>query len=171
MRTPALHRPRSRPCQPHLRGRRDGPPARHRHERPHGLDREGQQEGNAIKDALGVRVADTRYVLDALSARSQPRYPQAPPFSGMLDLDHVGMFGSSLGGATAAATMLIDRRLERGPRYGRLALPPGERSPASRSRSCSSPQGTGFRHNSNLAQFWDRLRGPATRSTSQAPPT
>ena len=32
----------------------------------------------------------------------------------MLDLDHIGMFGHSLGGATAAATMLIDRRIDAG---------------------------------------------------------
>ena len=33
-RTSALHRPRSRPCEPRLRGRRDRPPTRRQHRRP-----------------------------------------------------------------------------------------------------------------------------------------
>ena len=61
---------------------------------------------------MTVRVADTRYVLDALTRLDRERRNGA--FSGMFDLDHVGMFGHSLGGATAAATMLIDRRLDAG---------------------------------------------------------
>src|SRR5262249_4914200 len=67
---------------------------------------------NAIAKALTVRIADTRYVLGALTRlnRESPR----DAFSGRFNLDHVGMFGHSLGGATAAATMLTDQRIDAG---------------------------------------------------------
>lgn len=45
---------------------------------------------------IPVRVADTRFVLDAL------------------DLSRVGMYGHSLGGFTAAEAMLVDRRIAAG---------------------------------------------------------
>jgi predicted dienelactone hydrolase len=59
--------------------------------------------------ALRVRVADTRFVLDRLAALDR-----RGAFAGRLDLRRVGMFGFSLGGATAAATMLADPRLKAG---------------------------------------------------------
>jgi hypothetical protein len=112
---------------------------------------------DAISDALTVRVADTRYVLDALTRLT--RGTRTGAFSGMLDLDHVGMFGHSLGGATAAATMLIDRRLDAGLDmdgllFGKVAVT-GLRKPFM--LFSADP---GFRHKPNLAQFWGHLRGP-----------
>jgi dienelactone hydrolase len=59
--------------------------------------------------ALRVRVADARFVLDRLAALDR-----RGAFAGRLDLRRVGMFGFSLGGATAAATMLADARLKAG---------------------------------------------------------
>lgn len=59
--------------------------------------------------ALRVRVADTRFVLDQLA-----RLDRHGPFAGRLDLSRIGMFGFSLGGATAAATMLADPHLKAG---------------------------------------------------------
>src|SRR5690348_7482587 len=59
--------------------------------------------------AIGIRVADTRFVLDQLAGLDRRGV-----FAGRLDLDKVGMFGFSLGGATAAATMLTDPRLKAG---------------------------------------------------------
>jgi predicted dienelactone hydrolase len=112
---------------------------------------------NAIADALTVRIADTRYVLDAL--RRLNRGTRTGAFSGVLDLDHVGMFGHSLGGAAAAATMLIDRRLDAGldmdgSLFGKVAVT-GLKGPFM--LFSADP---GFRHKPNLAQFWGHLKGP-----------
>ena len=42
------------------------------------------------------------------------RLNSAGPFAGRLDLAHIGMFGHSLGGATAASTMRVDPRIDAG---------------------------------------------------------
>jgi EmrB/QacA subfamily drug resistance transporter len=110
---------------------------------------------NAISNALTVRVADTRYVLDALTRLNRNR---RNAFSGIFNLGHVGMFGHSLGGATAAATVLTDRRLDAGLDmdgylFGKVAVT-GLEKPFM--LFAADP---GFRAEPNLAQFWRRLRG------------
>lgn len=66
------------------------------------------------------RDRDTRFVLDELTALDRGRNPDAEHRTlprglvGALDLNRVGMFGHSLGGATTAATMLDDPRFEAG---------------------------------------------------------
>ncbi|ONI67291.1 hypothetical protein BWI15_29540 [Kribbella sp. ALI-6-A] len=75
---------------------------------------------DAIKKALGVRVADTRFVLDQLgrlAAGANPDAEHRPLPAGLrhaLDLRRTGMFGYSLGGFAAAETMLVDRRIDAG---------------------------------------------------------
>ncbi len=56
---------------------------------------------------LDVRVRDTRFVLDRLSALHRHGH-----FAGRLDLAHIGMVGHSLGGGTAAEVMLVDKRVD-----------------------------------------------------------
>jgi predicted dienelactone hydrolase len=112
---------------------------------------------NAISAALAVRIADTRYVLDALTRLDGGSRRGA--FAGIFDLDHVGMFGHSLGGATAAATMLVDRRLGAGldmdgSLFGKVAVS-GLKKPFM--LFSADP---GFRHKPNLTRFWGHLRGP-----------
>jgi hypothetical protein len=112
---------------------------------------------DAISNALTVRIADTRYALDALTRLN--RGTRTGSFSGMLNLDHVGMFGHSLGGATAAATMLVDRRLDAGLDmdglvFGKVAVT-GLKKPFM--LFSADP---GFRSKPNLAEFWGHLRGP-----------
>jgi EmrB/QacA subfamily drug resistance transporter len=112
---------------------------------------------NAIGHALTVRIADTRYVLDALARLNRGSRNDA--FSGVFDLDHVGMFGHSLGGATAAATMLTDRRIDAGLDmdgflFGEVA-DTGLKKPFM--LFAADP---GFRRQPNLAQFWGHLKGP-----------
>lgn len=73
-----------------------------------------------IAKALAVRVADTRFTLDRLGALKRGHNPDAEHRSlpqglaGALDLSRVGMLGMSLGGATAAETMLEDQRIRVG---------------------------------------------------------
>ncbi|QWF16474.1 alpha/beta hydrolase family protein [Lysobacter capsici] len=69
---------------------------------------------------LDTRVADSRFVLDVLSAINQGHNPDAEHrrlpagFRGGLDLSRVGFFGHSYGGTTAAETMFFDRRVDAG---------------------------------------------------------
>ena len=77
----------------------------------------------------------------------------------MFDLDRIGMFGHSLGGATAAATMLVDRRLRAGLDmdgflFGKVA-DTGLRKPFMLFAGDPGVQGQ-----PNLAGFWRHLTGP-----------
>ena len=115
------------------------------------------ESNNAISNALTVRIADTRYVLDALTRLDRDSRRDA--FFGILNLDRIGMFGHSLGGATAAATMLTDRRIDAGLDmdgflFGKVATT-GLDKPFM--LFAADP---GFRHQPNLARFWSHLRGP-----------
>lgn len=71
-------------------------------------------------EAVAVREADTRFVLDQLTAIDHGADPNADHgvlpsgIAGALDLTRVGMFGWSIGGATAAATMHDDPRISAG---------------------------------------------------------
>ncbi|MER6580143.1 lipase [Nonomuraea sp. NPDC001023] len=83
-------------------------------------------------DEINVRVADARFVLDRLKELNKGQNPDAERralpegLRGAFDLKRVGMFGHSAGGATAAATMLADRRIKAvlnldGPALGKVA--------------------------------------------------
>ncbi|MFF4198954.1 alpha/beta hydrolase family protein [Nonomuraea sp. NPDC001831] len=83
-------------------------------------------------DEIKVRVADARFVLDRLKELNKGQNPDAERrtlpegLRGAFDLKRVGMFGHSAGGATAAATMLADRRIKAvlnldGPALGKVA--------------------------------------------------
>jgi predicted dienelactone hydrolase len=67
-----------------------------------------------------VRIADARFVLNELASLASGRNPDAEHrtlpngLSAALDLNKVGMFGHSLGGATAAKAMAADRRIGAG---------------------------------------------------------
>jgi dienelactone hydrolase len=67
-----------------------------------------------------VRIADTRFVLDELANLASAANPDAEHralpsgLSPALDLAKVGMFGHSLGGATAAKSMAADARISAG---------------------------------------------------------
>ena len=77
-------------------------------------------DDTVIAQALAVREADSRFVLDQLAAINAGRNPDAEGrplpkgLRGAFDLFRTGMFGHSLGGATAAATMHDDPRVKAG---------------------------------------------------------
>jgi predicted dienelactone hydrolase len=58
---------------------------------------------------LEVQVNDTRFVLDQLQSWNQD---QASPFYQRIDMDRVGAFGHSFGGAVAAQACLEDSRIK-----------------------------------------------------------
>jgi dienelactone hydrolase len=64
-----------------------------------------------LKKVVDVRVADVRFVLDAL-ADALPRR-----LRGALDLDRIGMFGQSAGGFTALQAMHDDPRIAAGANF------------------------------------------------------
>ena len=117
--------------------------------------------------ALRVRVADARFVLDQLGPLDR-----LGAFTGRLDLARIGMFGFSLGGATAAATMLSDPRVKAGadldgslygpvareglPRPFLLMLSP---IPAADKQHCGAPC-KGLSEFHFFRTFYVRSRGP-----------
>jgi predicted dienelactone hydrolase len=104
----------------------------------------------AVVTALAVRVADTRFVLNSL------RRIRA---AGGLDLGRIGMFGHSLGGATAAATMLADRRIRAGIDLDGTIF--GKVAKQGLARPFLLAAGRkGFAKEGPSSRFWRRLRGP-----------
>lgn len=73
-----------------------------------------------LRTATGTRVADTRFVLDAVERLAEGGNPDVsgrPLPEGLgraLDPSAVGMFGHSLGGLTTAEAMLVDDRIDAG---------------------------------------------------------
>jgi dienelactone hydrolase len=73
-----------------------------------------------MKTAIDARVADTRFVLDALTDIGRGKNPDAEghplprDIATALDLRRIGMFGHSYGGFTAGETMYNDRRIDAG---------------------------------------------------------
>ncbi len=61
---------------------------------------------------IDIRAADSRFALDQLNRLAQLE-PNSP-LAGHLDLEHVGIAGHSLGGATAVQVMAGDRRFKVG---------------------------------------------------------
>ncbi|MGW1287468.1 alpha/beta hydrolase [Streptomyces sp. NPDC002586] len=90
----------------------------------------GDIDDALIAKALAVRTADTRFVLDQLTALNAGhntdagQRPLPPTLAGAFDLFRVGMLGHSLGGATAAAAIHADRRLSAGVNLDGSLLPP-----------------------------------------------
>ncbi|MDA0563691.1 alpha/beta hydrolase [Streptomonospora sp. S1-112] len=75
-----------------------------------------------MREAIAVRVADTRLALDAVAELAAGRNPDAGAgddgrtlprgLGAALDPAHTGVFGHSAGGITAAETMLVDDRVD-----------------------------------------------------------
>jgi dienelactone hydrolase len=104
--------------------------------------------------ALRTRVADARFILDQL-----PNLNRRGALAGHLKLDDTGIFGFSLGGATAAATMLADRRLKVGADLDGSIYGSVER------RGLRRPfllmlEPRVFHHDPSISAFVPHLRGP-----------
>jgi predicted dienelactone hydrolase len=72
----------------------------------------GPPPHRALERLIEIRAADSRFVLDKLIRLAQ-REPRSP-LAGHLDLEHVGIVGHSIGGATAVQVMADDPRFKVG---------------------------------------------------------
>jgi predicted dienelactone hydrolase len=119
----------------------------------------------AIGQAVAVRVADTRFVLDTLTELNagtnpdaeQRRLPSGLP--GALRLSRVAMFGHSLGGATAGAAMLEDQRITAGVNLDGTLFGPVVNAGLDRPFLLVASQGQGRDNDESWAKFWANLRG------------
>lgn len=66
----------------------------------------------ALERLISIRATDSRFALDQLGRL--PQLEPGSPLAGRLDLQHVGIVGHSLGGATAVEVMIGDRRFKVG---------------------------------------------------------
>src|SRR6476469_1882794 len=66
----------------------------------------------ALERLIDIRAADSSFALDQLSRLAQLE-PNSP-IAGHLDLQHVGIVGHSIGGATAVQVMAGDARFKVG---------------------------------------------------------
>jgi dienelactone hydrolase len=118
-----------------------------------------------IAQAVAVRVADTRFVLDTLSALNAGSNPDAEHrplpdgLCGALNLSTVGMFGHSLGGATAAEAMFEDRRIKAGVNLDGGLIGPVVAAGLARPFMLVGNQEHGRDNDPSWAQFWANLRG------------
>jgi dienelactone hydrolase len=112
------------------------------------------QDPRTLRRALAVRVADVRFVLRRLSALQR-----RGRFAGRLDMSRIGMVGHSLGGATAASTMLVDRRLRAGILLDGTLLGAVVQRGVSRPFMIMNSAGV-FERDANRRTFWANLRGP-----------
>ncbi|WP_283137099.1 alpha/beta hydrolase family protein [Rhizohabitans arisaemae] len=101
--------------------------------------------------AVTVRVADVRFVMDQLPKLDKER---------VFQLDRIGMFGHSLGGAATSSTMHEDKRIKAG--LGLDGAIFGEVGVSGLDRPylvVDTPGKGGMATNPVLRKFWDGLRG------------
>jgi len=73
-----------------------------------------RSNGTVVRERLGVWVADTRFVIDAITEMDAGARPPGKIFTGRLDLKRLGVFGMSFGGAAAGEFCASDARCRAG---------------------------------------------------------
>ncbi len=132
---------------------------------PDGRVEVGTLTPDVAAQAVAVRVADTRFVLNTLSALNAGGNPDAEHrplpngLRGALDLSRVGMFGHSLGGSTAAEAMFEDRRIKAGVNLDGTLFGPVVAAGLDRPFMLVGAQDHGRDNDASWAQFWANLRG------------
>jgi predicted dienelactone hydrolase len=116
-------------------------------------------------EAVAVRAADTRFVLDQLTAINhganpdvdQARLPRG--IAGALDLSRIGMFGWSDGGATVAAAMRDDPRIASGVDMDGSFYAPVATEGLDRPFLLLSSENHNRDNDPSWVSFWTQLRG------------
>jgi predicted dienelactone hydrolase len=118
-----------------------------------------------VEKAVAVRVADTRFVLNRLVALNAGRNPDAEQrllpagLRGALNLSRIGMFGHSLGGATAAQAMYEDPRIKAGVNLDGTMVGAVVDAGLDRPFMLVASQNHGRDTDPSWARFWANLRG------------
>ena len=118
-----------------------------------------------LTEAVSVRTADTRFVLDQLCAIAAGRNPDVEHrplphgLAEMLDLSRIGMYGHSMGGATAAWAMLDDRRILAGCDLDGSLYGPVLTAGLDRPYLFMCAQTHDLANDPSWAQAWSHLRG------------
>jgi len=118
-----------------------------------------------VEKAVAVRVADTRFVLNRLVALNAGRNPDAEQrllpagLRSALNLSRVGMFGHSLGGATAAQAMYEDPRIKAGVNLDGTMVGAVVDAGLDRPFMLVASQNHGRDTDPSWARFWANLRG------------
>jgi predicted dienelactone hydrolase len=116
--------------------------------------------------AIDARVLDTSFVLDQLAAIHRGDNPDAERrpiprgLPGALDLNHVGMFGHSDGGATTAAAMHNDSRITAGVNLDGTLWTPDARAGTTRPLLLFGKQDLDPFQRSTWTTFATNQRGP-----------
>ena len=97
---------------------------------------------------IGQRIEDVRFVVRSLAAVNVRARQNIDP-------DRVGVFGHSLGGLTAAATMGRERSIRSGADLDGSIFGPGARRALERPFMIMTEHGDG-----TMKRFWRKLRGP-----------
>jgi hypothetical protein len=124
----------------------------------------GDIDDALIAKTLAVRTADTRFVLDQLTAINAGHNPDAerrrlpPTLTGAFHLPRTGMIGHSLGGATAAAALRADHRLRAGVNLDGSLLAPATTGTDRPFLLFGSDPGPGP-EDPSWDQFWNSQRG------------
>jgi predicted dienelactone hydrolase len=118
-----------------------------------------------IEQAVAVRAADIRFVLDTLTALNAGINPDAEQSAlpaglrGALRLSSVGMFGHSRGGAAAAAAMLQDPRIKVGVNLDGTLFGPVVNAGLNRPFMLIASQDHGRNDDQTWDTFWTNLHG------------
>ncbi len=125
----------------------------------------------ALKQVMDTRMRDTRFVLDQLAVLRSGRNPDAEGrrlpkgLRKALNLERVGMYGHSGGGATAAETMRVDRRIDAGInmdgtlQYSDSEFLPVAREGLDRPFMLMGKAGQTHLNKPSWGSFWDRSTG------------
>jgi len=118
-----------------------------------------------VEQAVAVRVADTRFVLDTLIALNAGSNPDAEQrtlpagLRGAMRLSSVGMFGHSLGGAAAAAAMFQDPRITAGVNLDGTMYGPVVNAGLDRPFMLIAAQDHGRDNDETWDKFWANMLG------------
>ncbi|OQV07474.1 hypothetical protein CLAIMM_11901 [Cladophialophora immunda] len=108
-----------------------------------------------LSQVLSLRVADIGSVLNALANSTVTKQLGIPSFK----IKHVGIFGHSLGGATAANAMLVKSRLASGLNMDGSVYGPAMNKTDKNPFTIFAAQGHNQSVDATWAAFWQELKG------------
>ncbi|MEU9112382.1 hydrolase [Streptomyces sp. NPDC048483] len=121
--------------------------------------------GTPASRVIAVRAADTRFVVDQLAALARGHNPDADHaplphgLSHAVDMNRIGMFGASLGGAVVPEVMHKDHRIHAGANLDGQFFGPAKTRDLKRPFLLFSSQNHNRNNDSSWSTFWKHLDG------------